>query len=81
LSPYPIGSKLNLLKREKLSDDIVELSQEYCLEALNWLIDSGYITDFQTLPWIQNGALLLGIDAKSVKEPRMVKNVFQLTEH
>jgi len=35
------GSKLWLLSREKQTQEVAERAKEYCLEALQWLIDDG----------------------------------------
>lgn len=35
------GSKLWLLTREKQTPEVAERAREYCLEALQWLIDDG----------------------------------------
>jgi phage gp46-like protein len=35
------GSRLHLLQREKNTEQTAVLAEEYCREALQWLIDSG----------------------------------------
>lgn len=35
------GSRLHLLKRQKLTDRTEAMAKEYCKEALQWLIDMG----------------------------------------
>lgn len=35
------GSKLWLLAREKQTDDVAERAKEYCVEALQWMVDDG----------------------------------------
>ncbi len=35
------GSRLHLLKRTKNTEKTVALAEEYCKEALQWLIDAG----------------------------------------
>jgi phage gp46-like protein len=36
-----IGSKLWLLKREKITTQVIAKFQQYCEEALQWLVDDG----------------------------------------
>lgn len=36
-----IGSRLHLLKRAKNTEKTAALAEEYCKEALQWLIDTG----------------------------------------
>jgi phage gp46-like protein len=38
------GSKLHLLKREKNTDRTARLAEDYCREALQWLLDQGKTT-------------------------------------
>jgi len=40
----PKGSRLHLLRRAKLTDRTVTLAEEYCREALQWLLDIGRAT-------------------------------------
>nr|GAT43694.1 predicted protein [Mycena chlorophos] len=38
---YPIGSRLWLLARSKLTQAVANKAQDYCIEALQWMIDDG----------------------------------------
>lgn len=38
---HKIGSRLWLLRREKLTQETIARAEEYCREALQWLIDDG----------------------------------------
>ncbi len=40
-SNYKIGSKLYLLKREKITDETIALVKDYAKSALQWLVDDG----------------------------------------
>lgn len=37
----PVGSRLWLLSREKQTDEVLSRAEEYCKEALQWLLDDG----------------------------------------
>ncbi|MBI5550754.1 MAG: phage GP46 family protein [Desulfobacterales bacterium] len=41
------GSRLHLLRREKLTPRTVALARQYCLEATRWLIDLGRATQIE----------------------------------
>ncbi|WP_227728715.1 phage GP46 family protein [Yersinia proxima] len=43
-SEYPIGSRLWLLRREKLTTKVALKAEDYAAEALAWLIDDGVVT-------------------------------------
>ena len=36
---YPIGSRIWLISREKQTEDVRQRAEEYCREALQWMID------------------------------------------
>lgn len=38
---YPIGSRLWLLSRSKLTQQVANQAKDYCQEALQWLLDDG----------------------------------------
>jgi phage gp46-like protein len=40
---YPIGSRLWLIKRQKLTTAIASKAEDYATEALQWLIDDGVV--------------------------------------
>ncbi|MBI9079201.1 MAG: phage GP46 family protein [Pseudodesulfovibrio sp.] len=46
-TPDRIGSKLWMLKREKLTPETVERYREYVVAALQWLIDEGAATSIE----------------------------------
>ena len=45
-----LGSKLWLLKREKITPDVINKTRDYCIDALVWLVDEEYLqaTDITT---------------------------------
>ena len=58
-----IGSKLWLLKRKKQTDDIPGLAEEYCEEALGWMIDDNIAKSVQaSAAWIGVGKLGIAIE-------------------
>lgn len=44
-----IGSKLYLLDRSKVTDSVLKLSEDYALEALQWLVDDGYLQEIVSI--------------------------------
>lgn len=40
-----IGSKLWLLRRRKITPQTIRDAQRFCEEALQWLLDDGFLTD------------------------------------
>lgn len=47
-SEYPIGSRLWLLRREKLTTKVALKAEDYANEALAWLVDDGVATAIST---------------------------------
>jgi phage gp46-like protein len=47
------GSRLHLLKRAKNTAHTASLAEEYCKEALQWLIDTGKATAVAVTAWRQ----------------------------
>ncbi|QHB31886.1 hypothetical protein F0T03_06720 [Yersinia canariae] len=47
-SEYPIGSRLWLLRREKLTTKVALKAEDYASEALDWLRDDGVVTAIST---------------------------------
>lgn len=43
----PIGSRLWLLDRSKLTQDVANTARTYCIEALQWLIDDQVVASVQ----------------------------------
>lgn len=41
---YPIGSRLWLLRREKITPAIIQNAVDYAKEALQWLVDDGIVS-------------------------------------
>ena len=59
-SKYPIGSRLWLLSREKQLDRVPQLAQDYCREALQWMLDDGVVASFDiSAAWVR--ASMLGV--------------------
>lgn len=48
-SDYPIGSKLWLRQRSKLTPDVAQAVQDDCLEALAWMQDIGLVAGIDVL--------------------------------
>ena len=78
LTQSSVGSRLHTLKREKLTDEILELSQQYALEALTWLEERQLISDFQILSKAKGNVLLIEVTSSGVHQPRKVVHAFQL---
>lgn len=38
-----LGSKLWLLKRQKVTQDVIRKARDYCVEALQWLVDENHL--------------------------------------
>ncbi|PCJ13796.1 MAG: hypothetical protein COB04_16035 [Gammaproteobacteria bacterium] len=53
------GSKLRLLRREKLTNETATRAKKYCEEALQWLIDDKIASDVAVTTEIINSNLLL----------------------
>ncbi|MBB4863358.1 phage gp46-like protein [Pseudomonas nitritireducens] len=45
--PVPIGSRLWLLDRSKLVQDVANTARNYCLEALKWMLDDQVAASIQ----------------------------------
>lgn len=45
----PIGSRLWLLERAKLTTETLQAARDYIVEALQWLIDAGAVDRFEVL--------------------------------
>jgi phage gp46-like protein len=61
---YPIGSRLWLLERAKLTPGIAQQAEDYAAEALKWLIDDGVVAKIQIAARIVStvpGKLVLGV--------------------
>lgn len=61
---YPIGSRLWLLERSKLTPDIAPDAEDYAMEALQWMIDDEVVARIQVAARVVSrvpGALVLGV--------------------
>ena len=56
-----IGSRLWLLNREKLTDDVAKRAALYAKEALAWMIDDGIATAIGVVPTVQGSRLDLEV--------------------
>lgn len=55
-----IGSRLWLLSREKQLDSVPKRAQDYCAEAVQWMLDDGVVARFDiSASWVRTG--LLGV--------------------
>lgn len=43
---YPIGSRLWLLDRSMLTNQVALAARQYALEALQWMVDDGVVAEF-----------------------------------
>lgn len=62
----PIGSRLWLLERAKLSTQTLQAARDYISEALQWLIDAGAVDHFEVLTE-RTAAGLLGAQVTAVR--------------
>ena len=69
LTGESFGSRLWLLERAYLNKDTVRLAEEYCKEALEWLLQKQLIKEIQVKGEIQDARLILTIllDGKSLE--------------
>lgn len=73
--PYPTGSRLWLLERSKLTDDVAKLARDYAAEALQWMLDDGVVADFSFSTTIRHpGQLWLTVTAYRTKGNRTATN-------
>lgn len=49
---YQLGSRLWLIRREKLTRDVALRSEEYAREALKWLVDDGVVMSVEAVAQI-----------------------------
>lgn len=55
-----IGSRLWLLAREKQTQDVLNRAREYCIEALQWLIDDNIASAVNvTTEWLRRGVMAI----------------------
>lgn len=58
-----IGSRLWLLEREKRTVETLARAEEYCIEALTWLVDDGVAATVDAdVVYDSNGAMVMRID-------------------
>ena len=58
-----IGSRLWLLRREKQTEETRRRAQEYCAQALAWLLEDKLVVNFSVrTAWIKRGMLGIDID-------------------
>lgn len=64
---HPIGSRLWLLGREKQLDSVPQRAQDYCREALQWMLDDGAVARFDiSAAWVR--ASLLGVEVTAYRK-------------
>lgn len=51
-----IGSKLYLLDRSKVTEATLKLAEDYALEAVQWLVDEGYIEEIINVDAVYKGS-------------------------
>lgn len=55
------GSRLWELKRQKITDEIVQRAREYAEEALQWLVDDGVADGIKVTPYVDRAKGLIGL--------------------
>lgn len=60
---YPIGSRIWLLTRSKLTPDVPLRAKDYLTEALQWLIDDGVVARFDIETEVVGNQLRAGVTA------------------
>lgn len=59
---YPIGSRLWLLRRQKLTSQVAGKAEDFCREALQWLLDDSVVSSITVQSrMVYPRTLLLGI--------------------
>lgn len=70
-----IGSKLWLLKREKRTRDVLNRAEEYCNEALAWMLEDGIAESVVTAAsYDPSGTMLLAV---SIQRPDANEKTFR----
>lgn len=72
-----IGSRLWLLQREKLTNEVVQRAQYYAKEALQWLIDDALAIDVQVDATKVDSTLNLTIQIIKASDQKSIEARFQ----
>jgi phage gp46-like protein len=78
LESFTVGSELFKIKRNKLTEENIELAAQSVSNALAYLQNEKAITLFDLLPEVKNNALLLNVQVLPANEPRMVNFGFHV---
>lgn len=72
---FPVGSRLWLLDRSKLTEAVAKKARDYAAEALQWMIDDGAVAEFSFATTIKGpNQLWLSIAAYRTKGNKTAKN-------
>ena len=61
-----IGSRLWLLEREKTTPEVIKRAEEYCLEALQWMIDDGVVASVDVKVERQESTLAIKVELRKI---------------
>lgn len=69
LTSGPMGSRLWTLKRSALTSETRQRARDFCLEALEWLVDLGIATEVRVETEVADaGVLKIGIEIERERE-------------
>ena len=61
-----IGSRLWLLEREKTTPEVLKRAEEYCIEALQWMIDDGVVASIDIEVERQEALLAIKVELRKI---------------
>lgn len=74
-----IGSRMWLLWREKVTPEVLVRAQEYCQEALQWMLDDGVASDVQVVA-AETQPGVLGV-AIQITKPDMTTETYRYDDY
>lgn len=72
-----IGSRLWLLRREKLTDDVVTRAREYAEESLQWMIDDALVSAVNVSTDRENNRLNMSVEIVRPGDAQSIQARFQ----
>ena len=72
-----IGSRLWLLRREKLTDDVVARAREYAEESLQWMIDDALASAINVSTDRENNRLNMSVEIVRPGDAQSIQARFQ----
>lgn len=72
-----IGSRLWLLRREKLTDDVVARAREYAKESLQWMIDDALASAINVSTDRENNRLNMSVEIVRPGDAQSIQARFQ----